>query len=65
MAKTDKELAVELAIGFIHAAIDKEKASDSGRFYFLQLNSEKLKELVHSAYEAIHALPEDSGKEQA
>jgi len=60
MAKTDKELAVELAGKIVEAAFDKEKVPDSRNFYFLQLNAEKIARIVKASYDAIHALPKDA-----
>ncbi len=60
MAKTDKELAVELAGKIVEAAFDKEKTSDSRGIYFLQLNAEKVAKIVRASYDAIHALPRDA-----
>lgn len=60
MAKTDKELAVELAGKIVEAAFDKEKVPDSRNFYFLQLNAEKIARIVKASYDAIHALPKDT-----
>jgi len=60
MAKTDKELAVELAGVMIEAGFDREKLpGDSLRYYSLQLNKERVVEIVRACYDAIHALPED------
>ena len=59
MAKTDKELAVELAGKIIGAGFDKEKDA-SGRFYFLQLSADKVAAIVKASYDAIHALPRDA-----
>ena len=58
MAKTDKELAVELAGKIVEAAFDKERDS-TGRYNFLQLNDEKVARIVKASYDAIHALPKD------
>lgn len=59
MAKTDKELAVELAAKIVEAAFNKEKVPDSRNCYFLQLNAEKVAAIVKASYDAIHALPKD------
>lgn len=59
MAKTDKELAVELAGKIMEAAFDKEKVPDSRSYYFLQLSDEKVAKIVKASYDAIHALPKD------
>ena len=60
MAKTDKELAVELAGKIVEAAFDKEKVPDSRNCYFLQLSDEKVAKIVKASYDAIHALPRDA-----
>lgn len=60
MAKTDKELAVELAGKIIEAAFDKQKVPDSKSCYFLQFNAEKVAKIVKASYDAIHALPKDA-----
>lgn len=60
--KTDKELAVELAGKIVAAGFDKEKVPDSRGCYFLQLNDEKIAKIVKASYDAIHALPKDSGE---
>lgn len=59
MAKTDKELAVELAAKIVEAAFNKERDS-TGRYNFLQLNAEKVAAIVKASYDAIHALPKDT-----
>ena len=59
MAKTDKELAVELVVKIVEAAFDKERDS-TGRYNFLQLNADKLAAMVKASYDAIHALPKDA-----
>lgn len=59
MAKTDKELAVELAGKIVEAAFDKERDA-TGRYNFLQLNAEKVSSIVKASYDAIHALPKDA-----
>ena len=59
MAKTDKELAVELAGKIVEAAFDKERDS-TGRYNFLQLNADKVAAIVKASYDAIHALPKDA-----
>jgi len=59
MAKTDKELAVELAGKIVEAAFDKEK-DVTGRYNFLRLSDEKVAKIVKASYDAIHALPRDA-----
>lgn len=49
--KTDKELAVELAISYIRAWFSRENALKG-------LNGEELKSLITDAYFAIHSLPD-------
>ena len=58
MAKTDKELAVEMVSCFMERAIHRETLEDA-HHYLLSLNSQRLAAMVRSAYDAIHALPDD------
>jgi len=58
IAKTGKELAVELAGKIMEAAFNKER-DVTGRYNFLQLSDEKVAKIVKASYDAIHALPKD------
>lgn len=54
MAKTDKELAVDLACAYISAWFSHSSV-------LKPLDGENLAAIVKDAYDAVHSLPKDAG----
>lgn len=53
MHKTDKELAVDIVCAYLRARFSRENQISP-------LNGTELKALAKDAYDAVHALPDDS-----